>query len=139
MSEFSDWHECFKRAEGHLRALDNATRPPLPTEEEEALAAVMCSIRKTLPKAMRWFLEAKRPPPKKKADLKKLNLTEVKRFTAQWLAKEGLSELGARVDSVFGIALNYGHAGDRELKRDRVRAWLSVGQEFLNAIDPKST
>ena len=139
MSELSGWRECFKRAEDRLRALDDAARPPLPAEEEEALAAVVCSIRRIMPKAMRWFLEAKRPPPKKRTDLKNLDLTYLKLVTVQWLAKEDLSELGSRVDATFDNALDYGHANDRELKRARVGEWLSVGQEFLNAINVKPT
>lgn len=139
MSEFSDLRECFKRAESRLCELDDTKRPLPPMEAEEALEVVVRSIRSTLPKAMRRFLAAKRPPPSVKTNLKNLDETYLKRVTVQWLNKGGQSELGSRVDSTFDKALSLGHAHDEELKRDRVGEWLSVGQEFLNAIDPKST
>lgn len=139
MSEFSKWRECLERADARLRALDSAAQPLRPEDEEVELWGVVSNIRKTLPKAMRRFLGAKRPPPPEKTDLSRMNLAELKRQTALWLVKDDLSELASRVDNTLAFVLERGHAHDGELKRERVRAWLSAGHDFLDAIETQLT
>lgn len=139
MSEFSAWRACLERAGARLRALDSATQPLPPAETQVELSAVVSSIRKTLPKAMRQFLSAKRPPPPEKTDLGRMDLAELKRLTALWLIEDGLSELGSRVGYTLAFVLDRGHAHDGELKGERVRAWLSTSQDFLDAIEPQLT
>lgn len=137
MSEFWKWRECLERAEIRLRALDDAAQPLPPEDEEIELWGVVSNIRKTLPKAMRGFLEAVRPPPPQKIDLRKTDLAELRRLTAQQLVENGRSGLGSQVGSTLAFVLDRGHAHDGELKRERVRAWLSAGQDFLDAIEPQ--
>lgn len=141
MSEFSKWRECLERAEARLHALDSAAQPLPPEDEEVELWGVVSNIRKTLPKAMRQFLKAVRPPPPEKANLRNINLADLARLTAQGLDKDGLSELGPRVHNTLAIVLAAGHPDDvpRELKRDRVRGWLSASFDFLDAIEPRLT
>lgn len=135
MSEFSQWRKCIEGAATRLQEADSTTQPLLPKEERAALSYVVAMIRKTLPKMMRRFLEAMRPPPEPKVKLGGLNNAELQRLTAQQLGK---SRLGPRVVYAARFTLDRGHPGGKFDKR-RVSDWLSATQDFLDEIERRLT